>query len=219
MQKQNNIFSFFSVILITTFSCVKKENFKIQNGDLLFQDLDSSPLCEGIEKVTSGFKNLNFSHIGIYTKINNENYVLEAFDGVDTVLLDDFLNRSLNKKNQPKVVVGRLKKNYQKLISNALRHGMSLINLEYDEEFKINNGKYYCSELIYEMFLVANNNKEFFELKPMTYKFNGETLPVWKQYFEKLNILIPENKPGINPGGISLSKKINIIYNYQDNTN
>ena len=57
--------------------------------------------------------------------------------------------------------------------------------------------------------------KEFFELKPMTYKLNGETLPIWKDYFQKLNILIPENEPGINPGGISLSSKINIIYNYQ----
>ena len=40
-------------------------------------------------------------------------------------------------------------------------------------------------------------------------------MPIWKDYFQKLNILIPENEPGINPGGISLSSKINIIYNYQ----
>ena len=67
------------------------------------------------------------------------------------------------------------------------------------------------------MFLIANNNEEFFELQPMTYKFKGQTLAVWKDYFEKLNKIIPENEPGINPGGISLSKKIKIIYNYQDN--
>ncbi len=132
------------------------------------------------------------------------------------VNLEDFLNRSLNKKNQPKVVVGRLKNNYQQLIMNAISHGMSLIGLKYDEEFKIDNGKFYCSELIYEIFLVANDNKDFFELQPMTYKFKGETLPVWENYFKKLNILIPENEPGINPGGISLSPKINIIYNYQE---
>ena len=215
MQKQSNFFSFFIIILIFNFSCVKKEKIIIQEGDLLFQDLDSGPLCDGIEQVTHGFNNMNFSHIGIVTNINKKNYVLEAFDGVDTVNLEDFLNRSLNKKNQPKVVVGRLKKDYQNLIPLAITHGISLIDLEYDEEFKINNGKFYCSELIYEIFLVANNNKEFFELKPMTYKLNGETLPIWKEYFKKLNVLIPENEPGINPGGISLSPKINIIYNYQ----
>ena len=215
MQKQSNFFSFFIIILIFNFSCVKKEKIIIQEGDLLFQDLDSGPLCDGIEQVTHGFNNMNFSHIGIVTNINKKNYVLESFDGVDTVNLEDFLNRSLNKKNQPKVVVGRLKKDYQNLIPLAITHGISLIDLEYDEEFKINNGKFYCSELIYEIFLVANNNKEFFELKPMTYKLNGETLPIWKEYFKKLNVLIPENEPGINPGGISLSPKINIIYNYQ----
>ena len=66
-----------------------------------------------------------------------------------------------------------------------------------------------------KIFLFANDNQDFFALKPMTYKLNGETLPIWKEYFQKLNILIPENEPGINPGGISLSPKINIIYNYQ----
>ncbi len=215
MQRQSKIFSFFIIILIFNYSCVKKEKIIIQEGDLLFQDLDSSPLCDGIEQVTNGFNDMNFSHIGIATNINKKTYILEAFDGVDTVDLEEFLNRSLNEKNQPKVVVGRLKKDYQNLIPLAITHGISLIDLEYDEEFKINNGKFYCSELIYEIFLVSNNNKEFFELKPMTYKLNGETLPIWKEYFKKLNVLIPENEPGINPGGISLSPKINIIYNYQ----
>ena len=217
MQKQSNFFSFFIIILIFNFSCVKKEKIIIQEGDLLFQDLDSGPLCDGIEQVTHGFNNMNFSHIGIVTNIDKKNYVLEAFDGVDTVNLEDFLNRSVNNKNQPKVVVGRVKKNHQKLITKAISHGMSLIGLKYDEEFKIDNEKFYCSELIYEIFLVANDNNEFFELQPMTYKLNGQTLPVWQNYFKKLNMLIPENEPGINPGGISLDPKINIIYNYQDN--
>ena len=215
MRRQSKIFCFFIIILIFNYSCVKKETIIIQEGDLLFQDLDTSPLCEGIEKVTNGFNNMNFSHIGIVTNINKKTYVLEAFDGVDTVSLEEFMNRSLNEKNQPKVVIGRLKKDYQKLIPLAITHGMSLIDLEYDEEFKIDNGEFYCSELIYEIFLIANDKKEFFALKPMTYKLNGQTLPVWENYFKKLNILIPENEPGINPGGISLSPKINIIYNYQ----
>ena len=58
--------------------------------------------------------------------------------------------------------------------------------------------------------------KIFFYLEPMTYKFNDETLPVWTEYFNNLNMSIPEGEPGINPGGISLSENINIIGNYQD---
>ena len=201
--------------MLTYYNCEQTFNFEIQEGDLLFQDLDSSPLCDGIEQVTQGYQNMDFSHIGIVIKRNGENYVLEAFNGVDTITLEKFLFRNVNQKNQPKVVVGRLQNKYQKLIPKAIQHGMTLIGKDYDEEFKINNNKFYCSELIYEMFFVSNKNKDFFQLKPMTYKVDGVTLPIWENYFKTINIPIPENKPGINPGGISISKKLNIIYNYQ----
>lgn len=215
MQKLNKIHFFLIIIMLTYYNCEQTFNFEIQEGDLLFQDLDSSPLCDGIEQVTQGYQNMDFSHIGIVIKRNGENYVLEAFNGVDTITLEKFLFRNVNQKNQPKVVVGRLQNKYQKLIPKAIQHGMTLIGKDYDEEFKINNNKFYCSELIYEMFFVSNKNKDFFQLKPMTYKVDGVTLPIWENYFKTINIPIPENKPGINPGGISISKKLNIIYNYQ----
>ena len=43
----------------------KEDPFTLQIGDLLFQDLDSSPLCGAIELVTPGYKGANLSHIGI----------------------------------------------------------------------------------------------------------------------------------------------------------
>ena len=209
---------FVLIIIILQLGCLNQTSFKLKDGDLLLQDLDSSPLCDAIEKVTSGFNNLNFSHIGILKIINEEHYVLEAFiNGVDTIPLDSFLNRSLNEKNNPKVLVGRLKNEYAQLIPKALELGMNLIGSEYDDEFKINNGKFYCSELIYDIFLKANNQKSIFNLQPMTYKYNGEFMGIWIDYFNNLETPIPENDPGINPGGISLSKKINIIYNYDNN--
>ena len=70
--------------------------------------------------------------------------------------------------------------------------------------------------MIYEIFLKSNNNNPFFYLNSMTYKNNGKTLNIWKEYFEDLNIPIPEGEPGINPGGISLSNKIDIIHNYMN---
>ena len=220
MQKKNNfwIYALLGLIIsISNFNCQKTDSLILKNGDLLFQDLDSSPLCDAIEKVTSGFENLNFSHIGIVTIIEDKIYVLEAFtNGVDTIDLKLFLNRSLNTENKPKVIVGRLHNNYTHIIPKAIEEGISLIGKDYDEEFKINNNKFYCSELIYDIFFEANNQKPFFDLNPMTYKHDGETLDIWIKYFEELNIPIPENEPGINPGGISLSKKIDIIHNYTD---
>ena len=216
MQRQNNFyFLFFILIAVLNFSCTNNNTFLPKNGDLLFQDLDSSPLCDGIEKVTKGINNQNFSHIGIVIMRNNQHYVLEAFsNGVDTVLLDVFLNRSINHNNKQKVVVGRLNNEYSHLLQKALKIGIDLIGKKYDAEFKINNDKFYCSELIHDIFLEANNNTPIFQLEPMTYKVNGKTLPVWEEYFNNLNIPIPENEPGINPGGISLSNKIRIIHDY-----
>ena len=204
-------------IIILHFSCAKPNTFHLKNGDLLFQDLDSSPLCDAIEKVTTGFNNMNFSHVGIVTIINDKKYVLEAFvNGVDTIELNTFLNRSLDLDQKPKVVVGRLKKQYTYLIPKALIAGMNLIGKEYDEAFKIDNNKFYCSELIYDIFFQADQQNKIFNLEPMTYKSNGKTMTIWIDYFNELNIPIPENEPGINPGGISRSKKINIIHNYRD---
>jgi len=220
LQIQNNFWIYLVALLVIStaiFHLNKPDNFRLRNGDLLFQDLDSSPLCDAIEQVTSGFNNLKFSHVGIVIIVKNNTYILEAFsNGVDTITLDQFLNRSLNHKNKPKVVVGRLIKEYSQLIPKAIEVGISLIGKQYDEEFKINNNKFYCSELIYNMFLKANKNHAVFNLQPMTYKHQGKTLDTWLTYFKNLNIPIPENEPGINPGGMSLSKKIDIIYNYMD---
>ena len=220
MQKPHSIYVLFWLyftIIIAHFSCTTPNTFNLKNGDLLFQDLDSSPLCDAIEQVTTGFNNMNFSHVGILTIINDKKYVLEAFvNGVDTVDLNTFLNRSVDLNQKPKVVVGRLQKQYRDLIPKALIAGMHLIGKEYDEEFKIDNNKFYCSELIYDIFLKADQKNKFFNLEPMTYKSNGETMNIWIDYFNELNIPVPENEPGINPGGISRSKKINIIHNYRE---
>ena len=51
------------ILSVFFFSCTN--NFKLQEGDLLFQDLDSSPICDAIELVTPGYHGSNFSHIGL----------------------------------------------------------------------------------------------------------------------------------------------------------
>ena len=57
---------FFILLLLAFCSCKTEENkFLLKKGDILFQDLDSSPLCDAIELVTKGYDNRNFSHIGI----------------------------------------------------------------------------------------------------------------------------------------------------------
>ncbi len=202
---------YFYLLFTILISCTK--NFKLQEGDLLFQDLDSSPLCDAIELVTPGYNGANFSHIGLVVLDNDTLKVLEAISPkVMITNLDDFINRSFDKNGNPKVIVGRLKKEFTNSISNAVSYSKSKLEITYDEVFLINNETYYCSELIFEAF----EKDSIFQLKPMTFLHpkTKDTLKVWKEYYSDLNTNIPEGNPGINPGIMSLSNKIEMVHFY-----
>lgn len=148
---------------------------------------------------------------------SNELIVIEAIsEGVVKTSLHDFLNRSFDAKNNPKVVVGRIKKQHQNLLKKAIEFSKTKLGLAYDEAFDITNNKYYCSELIYDSFKFANENKPIFELQKMTYKdpATNKTFPIWDDYFKKLGVAIPEGNPGLNPGGMSKSKYLDIVHFY-----
>lgn len=208
----------FTLLITLIFSCNSKSEFKIKEGDLLFQDVDCGPFCEAIEAVTQGVDHYNFSHIGIVMQDKNGDLkVMEAVSkGVTLTPLDSFLNRSSDRNNLPKVVVGRLKPEFNHLIPKAISFIQSKMNAEYDPYFDINNDRYYCSELIHLAFKSANNNTPIFQEFPMTFiaPDTNNTFPIWKTYFSNLKYTIPEGKPGLNPGGMSRSPYINIVYKY-----
>lgn len=194
-----------------------EDNELLKEGDLLFQDLDCGDLCQAIESVTKGYKNAHFSHIGIVLKEeNNELKVLEAIgEQVKLTDIEQFLLRYYDSNGRPKVVVGRPKSSTFSV--ENLKNAEIFIGNKYDEIFNIEDDKYYCSELVYFLYKDLDG-KNLFQLKPMTFKdeITGDFFPSWKKYYELLNTEIPEGKPGINPGGISLSDKIDIIYRYGD---
>ncbi len=195
-----------------------KMSFVLRPGDLLFQDLDGGPLCDAIEKVTSGYEGANLSHVGIVAKLEDGPFVvIEAIaTGVNTVPVHQFLERGLDKNRQPKVLVGRLKPEFSSLIPAAIRHAISLKGKPYDKVFDCNNDAYYCSELVQRSFMKANGGKAVFEKQPMTFldPDTGETFGVWKEYFRELGAPIPEGQPGINPGSVSRSTVLSIIHAY-----
>ena len=199
------------LLFILHSSCAS--NFQLQEGDLLFQDLDSSALCDAIELVTPGYNDANFSHIGFIVSDDGKLKVLEAIPPkVILTELEDFLSRSKDKDGNPKVIVGRLKKEYKNTIPKAVEFAYKKIGVDYDDVFLINNNSYYCSELLYEAF----SKDSIFQLQPMTFLHpdSGDTLQTWKDYYAELGVKIPENELGINPGIMSLSKKIEIVHIY-----
>jgi len=194
--------------------------FEPAAGDLLFQDCDCGAMCDAIETVTSGYKGADFSHVGIVARDEKGDMaVIEAVSvGVVMTDLHRFLERSLDSTGRPKVIVGRLKQSYRHLAPAAVRQAIALKGKPYDKAFVIGNDAYYCSELVYEAFRRANKGSPVFPLEPMTFKAqdNGEILPVWREYFAKLGVDVPEGQPGINPGGISRSPILDIVYSYSE---
>ena len=43
---------------------------------------------------------------------------------------------------------------------------------------------------------------------------SNDTLQIWKDYYKEIELEIPQNKMGINPGIMSLSNKIKMVHFY-----
>ena len=192
--------------------------FAPRPGDLLFQDSDCGPFCDAIEKVTFGVDGAKFSHVGMLVSQDDETLaVLEAISaGVLLTPLDSFLNRSFDAAGDPKVLVGRMKPAYRKLLPDAIAYATGKLGAPYDTVFDFTNDAYYCSELLHEAFQTANGGEPIFQPQPMTYNdpVTGELFPVWAEYFQELNAPVPEGEPGLNPGGMSRSAFVEIVHVY-----
>lgn len=217
MKKEAPIFSLYLLFMLTISlnACNRtSSDSQIQAGDLLFQDLNCGPLCDAIEAVTNGVNGRDFSHCAMVISINDSLKVIEAIgQQVQISSLEDFFKRSGDSLELKNISVARLRPKYQDLIPKASAYALANLGKAYDQEFLIDNEQWYCSELLYESFKVANANKEFFSLTPMTFKDpqSQEFFPAWVDYYRNLNRAIPEGEPGLNPGSISRSEKIEIL--------
>ena len=214
-----------SLVFVITGSCNfgknqvnNREEFQTIPGDILFQDLDCGPLCEAIEAVTQGYSGAQLSHMGLLTKDSSGALlVLEAIGtGVVETPLEDFLARSSDSEGNPKVFVSRLKQRYQHLIPYIMMEKEKYIGLPYNVSFVWNDSSYYCSQLIHTLFKTVNRGEDFFTLYPMTFKEpqSERYFEAWINYYNELGQEIPEGMPGLNPGGMSRSNKLEVVYVY-----
>ncbi|MEC7822562.1 MAG: YiiX/YebB-like N1pC/P60 family cysteine hydrolase [Candidatus Neomarinimicrobiota bacterium] len=205
------------IVVVLLLILARQSTPEFQVGDILFQDLDCGPPCEAIEAVTSGYNGAQLSHNGIITEIKGEEFsqifVVEAIgESVVKTPLNEFLERN------DKVIVGRVKSDYTYMISDAINYiESSILGKPYDYIFDLDNDTYYCSEVIYKGFEVADSTQNLFAINPMTFNEPNTNDPFvhWVSYYKELNAEIPEGELGLNPGGMSRSNKIDIIYTFK----
>tara|TARA_A100001011_G_scaffold38890_2_gene36734 strand:- start:4312 stop:4944 length:633 start_codon:yes stop_codon:yes gene_type:complete len=198
-----------------------EENFKLKEGDLLFQNSGSGEIATAIKDVTATPFSKNYSHVGMAIQKKRQWFVLEAIPkvGVCQTPIKKFLNRNKNKFNKSKTTVARLDNYYQPYITNAIEYGIKRINKPYDEIFLWDDDSYYCSELIYKMFSTQDLPKDSipFLTRPMTFNDStGNPLASWVAYYKKRNRRIPEGIEGTNPNLIASSPYIKFVYDYEN---
>ena len=212
----NSLFS----LLISSCNSDEKE-FKLKQGDLLFQNSGSGEIATAIKDVTATPFSKNYSHVGMAIQKKRQWFVLEAIPkvGVCQTPIKKFLNRNKNKYNKSKTTVARLDNYYQPYITNAIEYGIKRINKPYDEIFLWDDDSYYCSELIYKMFSTQDLPKDSipFLTHPMTFNDStGNPLASWVAYYKKRNRRIPEGIEGTNPNLLASSPYIKFVHDYEN---
>ncbi len=207
----NKLLLIFGVLL---FSCSSRpvSTEELAEGTFIFQDLDCGPLCDAIESVTPGLNGRHFSHVGLVQKVEDSTVVVEAISagGVVRTPLQQFLSRV---SDPSALVYMQLSPKHHNILPEAFAYIDSVMGTPYDDSYLMNNGKYYCSELLYDAFKFANAGKPFFQLHPMTFKQPGTPTydPAWIAYYQELGEAIPEGQLGCNPGGLASGGKLELL--------
>ncbi|WP_262685704.1 YiiX/YebB-like N1pC/P60 family cysteine hydrolase [Chryseobacterium nematophagum] len=99
---------------------------------MLFVTAKESGLSEAINKVTQRQRNISFDHIGILEIVDNDFFVLHAspIGGSQRQSLKEFVKDQ--KGDKQKIIVYRLKKEYEKVIPKAIKKAESMLGKPYN---------------------------------------------------------------------------------------
>ena len=186
----------------------------LQTGDLLFQ-CGTGAMTEAITDATGRDEVLNFTHVGILLAAERSakrpstaypsptDSVLEATSdgGVRMTALSEFLDKSEMLDGRPMVVAMRLRDTAG--VAASVARARKALGAPYDYSFRPDNGRYYCSELVYENYRHSDGTPRF-TARPMNFRAADNTMPrYWTELFERLGEPIPEGVPGTNPNDMA----------------
>ncbi len=161
-------------------------------------------MSEAISDATkTHFSEIVFTHAGILIETEEGLQVLEASPegGVRYATLDDFLARSKFFNGRPLAAVMRLRDTTG--LAASLERARQHLGEAYDFSYRPNNGKSYCSELIYENYL-DSCGRPLFTASPMNFRAADGTMPAfWTELFARLGEPVPEGVMGTNPNDMA----------------
>jgi len=177
----------------------------LESGDLVFLDLDCGELCEAMAAVTAeqhGVPGPALSHVGLLERERGALFVLEAWPrgGVTRRPLAEVLARVRGAEGRRHGFrFGRLRPERRALGRAAVQAARELLGAPYDEDFLVENGRLYCSELVYLALRPA------LRLSPMFFGRPGTPeREVWERYYRARGRVVPDGAPGISPLGVYL---------------
>ncbi|MDE6711066.1 MAG: hypothetical protein K2J53_01430, partial [Alistipes sp.] len=169
----------------------------------LFQIGSESPMSGAIAAATGRDGFPKFTHVGIAVCCAGADSVLEATspDGVRMTALGDFLGKSASIAGRPAVVAMRLKDTSG--IAAAVARARSFMGQPYDYSYRPDNGRIYCSELVWESYRRPDGSP-IFPARPMNFRAADGSMPqFWIELFERLGEDIPEGAAGTNPADMA----------------
>lgn len=178
----------------------------IKNGDLIFVGAQTEELSGAINRVTKLSEETNFDHVGLIEKTSDSIFVLHAapMGGSQREEIHHFYTSQTEKNN--KIVIYRLKDNYQKNIPNAISKAKTMLGKPYNWLYILNDNELYCSDFVERAF----RNDNVFELIPMNFKNQktGKIDDFWVDFYRKKGKEVPQDEPGTNPNQLASSEKL-----------
>lgn len=201
-------------------SCSEQPTNKygIQNGDLLFVGLPmnytlinhhDTAATDTISAEGFDSAEINYIHALILeVDEQGEVWAIEATKarGVDRHPLDTFLvDFTLRDGTLPYLEVMRLKDN--SMTDEYVENAKKFLGEEYDVEFYQDNGRHYCTELIYDSYLTDTTH--VFSLSPTDFSDSrGIIPPYWRQVFSIFGATVPQGHMGTLPAQMHASDKL-----------
>ncbi len=195
------LYIFASTLLLIT-AC-GKNSARIQNGDHLFLYATDDSLSQAINTVTESEPGRNYTHQGLVQIEGKDTFVWHSAPekGVVKESLSEFQNTQDGALRGMDIF--RMPDSLQKHLPTIWKRANVLLGKPYNATYIMEDDGFYCSEFIYALFSTYG----LFTLEPMNFKDpkTGTYPKAWIDHYQKLDIQIPEGKPGCNPNGMSRS--------------